>query len=163
MKITMELSAKSVGEAIKQLRQYEKHLDEKVDELCRRLAEEGVEAAKANVPVDTGWLQSGISVERVGDKDYLVVSAGKYAAFVEFGTGVVGQGSYAGELPSGYTYNDGQTPAAHDPMDPDAWFYYDAYGVRRRTKGHAAQPYMLDTAEYIRASVMEIAKEVFAA
>ena len=163
MKITVDLSTKSIGDAIKQLRQYEKTLDDKVDELCRRLAEEGVYAAKSNVPTDTGWLQSGISVEKIGDKHYLVVSSGKYAAFVEFGTGVVGQGSYAGELPNGYSYNEGATPSAHDPMDPDAWFYYDRYGVRRRTKGHVAQPYMLDTAEYVRASVMEIAKEVFAA
>lgn len=162
MNLSISLSEQSVDSAIRQLQRYLDSLEAKTDELCARLAEECADAARANAPVDTGWLQAGISVEKRGDASYEVVSEGEYAAFVEFGTGVVGQGTYPGELPAGYGYDERRTPSAHDPMDPEAWFYYDRYGVRRRTKGHAAQPYMLDSAEYARSLVAETAKEVFA-
>ena len=162
MRIEAFLSENSIGAAAEQLERYVESLESKVDELCARLAEEAAEAARANVPVDTGWLLSGISAEKKGEGRYEVVSEGEYAAFVEFGTGVVGSGTYPGELPAGYGYDERRTPEAHDPMDPEAWFYYDRYGARRRTKGHAAQPYMLDAAESARASLMETAREVFA-
>ena len=161
MNLYISLSERSVDDAIAQLKGYLESLEAKTDALCARVAEECADAARANVPVDTGWLLSGISVEKRGDADYEVVSEGEYAAFVEFGTGVVGQGTYPGELPAGYGYDERRTPEAHDPLDPEAWYYYDRYGERRRTKGHKAQPYMLDSAEYARASVMDAAREVF--
>lgn len=162
MNLSISLSERSVDDAIAQLNGYLESLEAKTDALCARVAEECADAARANVPVDTGWLLSGISVEKKGDASYEVVSEGEYAAFVEFGTGVVGlDDPYKGELPEGYKYNNGKKSKAHDPLDPEAWYYYDRYGVRKRTKGHKPQPYMLDSAEYARASVMDAAREVF--
>lgn len=161
MRIPLELSVDSVAAAVKQARAYGRSLDAKCDELARRLADIGVEIAKVTVRKDTGELESGIGSEKVADGKYLVVSEGDYAIFVEFGTGVVGQGTYPGELPAGYGYDERRTPAAHDPRDPTRWFYRDRDGFVRSTRGQTANAYMAASAEEMRQAVLRTAKEVF--
>lgn len=163
MKVSVELSAESVGAAIRQLETYADKLAAKSDELCERLAGIGVEAALANVRQDTGDLASGIRFEKVGDCEYLVISEGGYAAFVEFGTGVVGEGTYPGDLPGGWSYDERRTPAAHDEDDPTRWFYYDRDGNLRSTRGQTANAYMAASAEEMRQAILATAKEVFQA
>lgn len=161
MRIPLELSVDSVGSAVKQVNAYGKSLEAKCDELSKRLVELGVEVAKITVRKDTGELESGIGFEKRGEGEYLVVSEGDYAIFVEFGTGVVGQGTYPGELLSGYGYDERRTPAAHDPIDPTKWYYRDRDGVVRSTRGQTANAYMATSAEEMRQAVLRTAKEVF--
>jgi len=161
MRIPIGLSVDSVAAAIKQVNAYGNSLEAKCDELARRLVELGVEVAKIIVRKDTGDLESGIRFEKVGNGEYLVVSEGDYAIFVEFGTGVVGQGTYPGELPAGYTYDERRTPAAHDPIDPTRWYYRDRDGRIRSTRGQTANAYMATSAEEMRQAVLATAKEVF--
>ena len=161
MRILLELSVDSVAAAVKQVTAYGKSLEAKCDEFAERLAEHGVEVAKITVRKDTGELESGIRFEKVADGEYLVISEGDYAMFVEFGTGVVGQGTYPGKLPAGYGYDERRTPAAHDPIDPTKWYYRDRDGALRSTRGQTANAYMATSAEEMRQAVLRTAKEVF--
>lgn len=161
MIIPLDLSIDSANAAIAQLSAYAGSLEAKCDEFSRRLAESGVDVAKVVVRKDTGDLESGIGVEKAASGIYQVVSVGDYAMFVEFGTGVVGQGTYPGDLPDGYGYDERRTPAAHDSIDPTRWYYRDRDGVVRSTRGQTANAYMAESAEAMRHAVIDIAKEVF--
>lgn len=161
MRIPLELSVDSVAAAEKQVEAYGKSLEEKCDELARRLVELGVEVAKITVRKDTGDLESAIGFEKVGEGEYLVIVENDHAIFVEFGTGVVGQGTYPGKLIDGYGYDERRTPAAHDPIDPTKWYYRDREGRIRSTRGQTANAYMATSAEQMRQAVLKTAREVF--
>lgn len=163
MRLRVGLSAQSMRGAAVQVRGASSSLPARCAELCRRLGEVGVEAAVAHVRKDTGDLASGIRWERLADGSGIVVSEGPYAAFVEFGAGVVGQGTYPGDLPEGWGYDERRTPEAHDPADPSKWFYRDRYGRVRSTRGQTACGYMAAAAEEMRQAVDRIAKEVLGA
>lgn len=162
MRIPLELSARSVAEAVRAVDGYAGSLAPKCRTLCKRLAEAGVEAAVADVRKDTGELAAGIHVEEFGDSSYLVVSDGDHAAFVEFGTGVVGRGTYPGELPAEWGYDERRTPSAHDEKDPTRWYYRDREGAVRSTRGQTANAYMAGASDQMRARALAIAREVFA-
>lgn len=156
------LSADSIRKAKEQIEEYAASLPSMSEEFCRRLGEIGLDTALTHVKIDTNALAAGISVQRIGEADYLVVSVGGHAAFVEFGTGVVGAGTYEGELPADWDYDLRETPEAHDPDDPTAWYYYDDDGTLHKTRGQKAASYMAKSAEEMRQKVLEIAKEVYA-
>ena len=161
MMIPLDLSVGSAKAAAAKAEAYADSLEAKCDEFASKLVEVGVDVAKVTVRKDTGDLESGIGSERLGNGHYLVASVGDYAIFVEFGTGVVGQGTYPGELPEGYGYDERRTPAAHDPIDPTKWYYRDRDGIVRSTRGQTANAYMAQSAEGMRQAVLETAKEVF--
>lgn len=160
MRIAVSLSRESLREAAARVRGASASIEARCAELCRRLGEIGVEAAVARVRKDTGDLASGIRWEPLPDGSGLVVSEGPYAAFVEFGTGVVGQGTYPGELPDGWAYDQRRTPEAHDPEDPSKWFYRDRDGRVRSTRGQTACGYMAGAADEMRMAIDEVAREV---
>ena len=157
----MRLSESSVAQAAAKVRSYAESLEGKCSRLCEELAAIGVEAAVATVRKDTGALAGTIRYEQEGPSEFLVVCDGEYAAFVEFGTGVVGQGTYPGGLPASWGYDERRTPAAHDPDDPTRWFYRDADGNVRSTRGQTANAFMATAAEEMRQSVLSVAREVF--
>ena len=161
MNVELELSSAGVKSLIREVEAYRASLEAKCDELCRRLAEIGVQASAQAVRLDTGNLAASIRMEQEGECVYLVITDEDYAPFVEFGTGVVGQGTYEGVLPAGYGYDERRTPEAHDSEDPTRWFYYDWEGRRRSTRGQTADGFMLAGAEVMRQMVVRIAKEVF--
>lgn len=162
MKLQIGLSTDSVRNAITQLQNYRRSFEKKCNLLLMKLAEIGVEAAVAVVREDTGTLASSIHFERSGDSEYLVVADCEYAAFVEFGTGVVGEGTYNGQLPVGWGYNEQRTPAAHDRDDPTIWYYIDPEsGGVASTRGQTANGFMLAAGEEMRQSILRVAKEVF--
>lgn len=163
MRISVDLSERSCAQAAAAIRQRARTFESRLDELCRRLAEAGMDAAVRAVPVMTGDLRDSIRVERRGEAEYLVVAENGHAAFVEFGTGVVGEGTYRGELPGSWEYDQRRTPAAHDPLDPTKWYYRDpATGQVRATRGRRAAGYMLAASEEMRRQARRIAGEVFA-
>ena len=161
MRLRLELSEASAAQAAERLRRYAESLEGKCSRLCEELAAIGVDAAVATVRKDTGALAGTIRYEQVRPSEFLVVSDGEYAAFVEFGTGVVGQGTYPGDLPPSWGYDERRTPEAHDPLDPTRWFYRDADGNVRSTRGQTANAFMATAAEEMRQSVLTVAREVF--
>ena len=157
MRIKLSLDPKSIDDASKQLAAYRKSLDAKIDLLCERLAEQGMEVAKVTIRHDeSGELRNSFSVEKLGDAHYLVVNSAPYAVYVEFGTGVVGtKSNYWGVKPSWAGSPNG---------DKKGWVYYDEkQGRFRITDGQRAQAFMAHGAEAMRSMVVGIAKEVFAA
>lgn len=95
-----------------------------------------VTEAQAIAPVDTGELKESIhtaSVQPVGTKvSGTVVASAEHAAFIEFGTGLRGEGTYPGDLPAGWVY--------------------DHNG--RGWQGHPAQPYMRPAIETARPEII---------
>jgi len=161
-RVSVSLGASGIRRIRAEVESLRRNLPAIADEICRRLGEVGVATAVEVVPVDTGQLAGSIGLLRRGPRDYLVVADGEYAAFVEFGTGVVGSGTYPGELPDGWRYDVRWSPWAHDVDDPSAWYYVDQDGVRHKTRGQQASGFMASAAEEMRRKAVAIAREVVA-
>lgn len=161
MKLSAGLSVSEIRAMREQVERYAGGLQAKADELCRRLAEIGVEASIAAIDHDeSGELRSSIRWERRGEREYLVVADCDYAVYVEFGTGVVGAaGSYPGERPDWA----GAPGSRSKHVNPDgSWVYYDEKQERWRiTSGQVPQGFMSQGAVAVRQAVVSIAKEVF--
>lgn len=137
---------------------------QRCDEYCRRLAEIGAEAARAAAPEDSGELRSSIEARRNADGSWEVSTDCWYADFVEFGTGVVGEGTYPDRKRltwAGWSYDQRRTPEAHDPEEPEFWYWVDDDGRRHRTSGYPARPFMLPGALAMRETKKQLAREVF--
>ena len=111
---------KSIQAAVKALRDYENSLEYKCRLLAETLAEKGVEIARVQIAdldaIFTSELLQSIHSEYIGSVKgggvWAVVAGTDHAAFVEFGTGVVGkQSPYKGNLPEGvdWQYASGKT------------------------------------------------------
>lgn len=177
--ISFNLSAKSVRDAIKALEDYKKDLADKCNLLSEKLAEKGVEIAKSEIvsldAVFTSELLESIHSESKGSGVWAVIAGTTHCAFVEFGTGQVGQTSpYPYDFPEGVTwaYNTGKTirQAMQDIVIHGSTFvkageYYWTYigkdGKLHITKGMPARPYMHNTANELRDLIVETAREVF--
>lgn len=177
--ITFNLSVSSVRAAIKDLEDYKKDLANKCNMLSQRLAEKGVEIAKAEIvdldAVFTSELLNSIHSEDKGDGVWAVVAGTDHALFVEFGTGQVGQQSpYPYGFPDGisWSYNTGKTirQALNDIVIHGSTFvkageYYWSYvgkdGKIHITKGMPSRPFMYNTANELRDKIVETAREVF--
>lgn len=177
--IKFSLSEKSIRQAINALEAYKKELKDKCNLLCRRLAEKGVEIARAEIvnldAVFTSELLDSIHSEDKGNGIWAVVAGTDHALFVEFGTGQVGQRSpYPYEFPEGisWSYNTSKTirQALNDIVIHGSTFvktgeYYWTYigkdGKAHITKGMPSRPFMYNTANELRDKIVETAREVF--
>lgn len=160
----IDLSERSIRAAQRWIESYAASLDERLDGVCREVADEGASSAKEHAPVLHGGLEASVHVQKGAKRGYEVVAdvtdgnGHSYAPFVEFGTGVAGSGTYPGKLPAGYSYDSGQSPWAHEG---DGWWYWseDAHEYVF-TEGHAAQPFMLPAADDMRAAVPKVGKRL---
>ena len=157
-KITIQLSEESINAAIKELDKYKKELSQKATILVQKLVEAGVEIAKQEVltlgAFDSGELASSLDGMMYTDGAHGIIFTNcGHAAFVEFGTGVVGAGSPHPTMPWAYDVNQ---------RGEKGWVYYDEkQGRFRWTKGMPSRPYMYNTARQIEEKVVEIARDVF--
>lgn len=159
------LNPKSIDAAIKQLEEYQKGIDEKMEQLVRLLTTLGLEKARDLVPVDTGVAQASIigyvdEAEGVG-----IIRAGGYCKYIEFGTGVRGKNS---QHPSPeylaimrWAYNSGATIFTTKD-GREGWYYPADDGTWKFTEGMPSRPFMYETAQYLRKEANRLAKEVFA-
>lgn len=158
--IEISLTQSSIRDAIRELENYKREINFKLEEFIRRLAEEGVVVAKQQImafpAVDSGELLNSIEFEK-GDVisdgvTYYVYTGCDYAKFVEFGTGIVGSEN-PHPNPSGWEYdsrNHGES----------GWLY-PKDGEIHWTKGMPAKPFMYNTTMDLYTKVHKIAKEVF--
>lgn len=166
-KFRAKLTSKSLRQLIKDLQAYKDSMEVRCDEFCRRLAELGLETAVSIVPVETGTLKSNLGLVRQGERDYLVVADDEVAAFVEFGTGVVGENDpypdpeVLSEASWEYRFGEKNNPAAHDPNDMGYWYWLGDSGSWIRWNGRKPAAFMLGAAGTMRANVAKVAKEVF--
>lgn len=159
----------SIDKALDDLKNWRQDFDKKCDLFVQKLAEKGVEIAQAKVleynAVFNGELFDSLHVEKRKRGVYAIVSDSDHTAFVEFGTGQVGQSQpYPYPYPDGvsWEYNMGATIfEIHDGQY--GWYYPLDDGTWRFTQGMPARPFMFETANELQvASTIEsVAKEVF--
>lgn len=157
--IRFTLDEKDINRAIREVEQFKKEFLEKCNRLVEALTDEGVKIAKIKVAeldaVYTGELMNSIEGYYSPTYNVGIIKAGAYyAAYVEFGTGVVGKQS-PHPTPNGWQYDVN----AHGD---EGWVYYDdESGKFRWTKGFKSRPFMYNTARQLEKDCMKIAKEVF--
>lgn len=169
--ITLELSEKSIQNAIRELRAYQNSLTYKCQLLAEKLAEKGVEIARVQVAdldaIFTSELISSIHAEYQGSMKnggiWAVIAGTDHAMFVEFGTGTVGERSpYKGELPEGVSWKYATGKTIRQLSDGRyGWFYPADDGNWYFTEGMPSRPFMYLTANELRQIVTKTAKEVF--
>ena len=117
--------ASSINKSINILGGTADDIKKAIYEEVERLCQIGEDTAKAKVHVKTGALKNSIkhSVKQQKTKVHGVVSAGTdHAMFQEFGTGIIGEGTYPGDL-EGWVYDyKGQNWQGHKSNH----FMYDA-------------------------------------
>ena len=169
--IHMDLSVKSVRNAIKELKKYESDLTYKCQLLAEKLAEKGVEIARVQLAdldaVFKGELISSIHAEYKTSKDgggvWAVVAGTDHALMVEYGTGYEGKRNpYKGKLPDGVTWEYATGKTIHQLSDGRyGWFYPADNGKWYFTEGMPSRPYMYNTANELKEILVETAREVF--
>ncbi len=167
--INVKLDPQGVADAINEIRQYQKDVENKVRLLLQRLTDLGAEIARIKI-VSMGAYYSGELLSGVDGYYSPTLNVGfvrvtsDHVAFVEFGTGVVGQnnphknGEYLAKAawqyatgPKIFTTKDGKV----------GWIYPTKDGGFRFTEGMKARPFMYETALELQRNFPSIAKAVF--
>lgn len=158
--IRVELSSKSIGDAIKELHRYSAWVQDKENELRSRLAMLGATVASIQFSRAIYNGSNDISV-RVDDTGSVAViyAEGESVAFIEFGSGKkYGYGHpQAGEFGLGPgTWSDGDQGKGHWD-DERGWWYGDS----QHSYGNPPAMAMYSAVKEITENVTRIAKEVF--
>ena len=157
--IKFKLNERDIDRAIKEVRKFKKEFLEKCNRLVEELTDYGVEVAKIKVAqldaVYTGELMNSIEGYFSPTYGVGIIKAGAYyAAYVEFGTGVVGSQS-PHPNPNGWQYDVNQ-------HGDEGWIYYDDdSGQFRWTRGFKSRPFMYETARQLEKDCKKISEEVF--
>ena len=157
--IRFKLSLREIDRAIKEVEKFKQEFLEKCNRLIEALTDEGVEIAKVEVAaldaVYTGELMNSIEGYYSPTYNVGIIKAGAYyAAYVEFGTGVVGKGSPHPD-PQGWQYD------VNDHGD-SGWVYYDDdSGGFKWTRGFKSRPFMYNTARQLEKECKRISEGVF--
>lgn len=168
MKITVDLSPKSIANAAKALEDYAKSLDNKTSALVDSIGEKGVEIARFNYEgnegkshVDTGATLNSIEYEKRNEKSG-AVTVGGAAVWIEFGTGVTRNGA-AGSYVHEKAAELGMSPIGcygKGHGSEEGWFYPTPDGYKW-TFGIKSNPFMYQTSQDLRRNLVAIAQEVF--
>lgn len=168
--INVKLSPEGVADAINELLEYQKDVERKVRLLVQRLTDFGANVARVKIvgmgAYDTGDLLSGVDgyYSPTLNAGFVRVTS-DHVAFVEFGTGVKGQGTYTNSEylakaawqyavgPKIFTTKDGKV----------GWIYPTKDGGFRFTEGMVGRPFMYETALELERNYSKIAMEVFSA
>lgn len=159
MDVTIDpFDVSSVMSALQRIDYIRKRLQPAMERLINQMAEKGVEIAKAELiffddpAYDTGYLSESIhSIPYSGDAAYVATDC-YYAAYVEFGTGSVGQSSAIN--PEGRnigTYTQGGWVYYNEQIDKFVW-----------TMGMAARPFMYHTFKDLIAEVEAVGGQIIA-
>lgn len=178
MKKTLEINlfdgGKSLREAIKQIEDYRNDLPRKCQEICRRLAEEGVKVANSALSEgkEEGYTPSTkVSYEIDANGKVIrakIIASGPYILFLEFGSGIrysdtknpkaaemgYGPGTYPSNAPQ-------QNPPYDNWESPTGWYYYGDDGKVHHTYGVRAKMPMYRASVEIIKNVDKVVREVF--
>lgn len=158
-KTVVRFSLDEIDRAIQDIKKFKREFLNKCNQLVKALTDEGAEIARVKVveldAVYTGELMNSIEGYYSPTTHIGIIKAGtKYAAYVEFGTGVVGSQSPHPNT-AGWQYD------VNNHGD-EGWVYYDDdSGKFRWTKGFKSRPFMYNTARQLEKECVRIAKEVF--
>lgn len=164
----IDLSTKGITELQKGLKEYDKWLKKKTNELCRRLARLGVDRARVYFAES---LYDGINDAKVHsekrENGYAVVADGNTVLFIEFGAGV----HYPDDHPEGA--ENGMIHGTFGEQGKnDYWFYTGqpgnaggelAYGHKNTTitHGNPANMPMWKAMKDVGLELEEVVREVF--
>ena len=170
--IKVPLTAKGIDNLIKEIKSYQKWLEEKTKEFVKALGDEGVEVAKVRFQSAEydGTNDVSVNVEDRGENKVAVVAAGGAVLFIEFGSGVVYpdnhpeaaengmiRGEYGhklGRRESGWRYKG--DPGTHGEVITEG-----KHAGEVHTYGNPANMCMYLTARELEQRFEEIAKKVY--
>lgn len=161
-KISFGLSTREIKAAKKQLRDYQKEITQKCEELVHRLADEGVILAKVKLTqfpaIDSGELLNSIMDEPgavlTNGARWIIYTGCEYAAFVEWGFGLRGeQNPHPDPSLANWKYD------IHGHGTAGWWYYKN--GEWHWSGGQPSKPFMFETGRDLRNLVPKLAKEVF--
>lgn len=168
--ITVNLNESgSVKKAIKDLNKYKKKLEKNTSLLVQKLTDMGAKLVSVKI-VSMGAYYSGQLLSGVTGYYSPTLNAGfvkvasDHVAFVEFGTGIVGQnsphknGEYLAK--AAWSYASG-TKIFTTKNGKVGWIYPTDNGEFRFTEGMKSRPFMYETALELERKFPKIAKEVF--
>ena len=167
--IAVKLDPQGVADAIKEIRQYQKDVENKVRLLIQRLTDLGAEIARIKI-VSMGAYYSGELLSGVDGYYSPTLNVGfvrvtsDHVAFVEFGTGVVGQNNphKNGEYLSIAAWQYAVGPKIFTTKDGRVgWIYPTDDGGFRFTEGMKSRPFMYETALELQKNFPNIVKAVF--
>ncbi len=149
----IDLSAAGIRELKSGLKEYDRWLKKKSEELCKRLAEMGAQKAEINFSAAyyDGNEDHAITVEP-RDGGYAVIASGSTVLFVEFGSGLIGYGH-----PEPHGMGPGTYPGKGHWDDPDGWWY--AHG--KKSHGNPPNMPMYNTVKELEQELARVVKEVF--
>ena len=158
MKFTIGIGGDGALEALRYVEERQKWIEERTQELVRRLAERGASLAKVSFSEATydGNNDVSVSVEERGDNAMAVVAVGNAVLFIEFGSGLIGYGhpEVKGYGPSTYS----MSPEGKQHWDdPKGWYY--AHG--KKSHGNPPSASMYNARKQLAEEYASIAREVF--
>lgn len=170
--IEFSLSAKSINQAIKDLKAWDKWVEKKSKRLLEELADRGIEVMSHNFyqAVYDGTNDVKCQVKEKGDHYTTLIATGNAVLFIEFGTGVKYPDNHP-EKPEGLVgrgeYGKGKG------KNPEGWRYVGepgTNGVRSKTAkkksvihtyGNPANQCVYQTIQQLKDEFEEIARRVF--
>lgn len=152
--IVLDLSSESCADAIEYLKRYQKEIKPKMEEVCKRLAEIGLQEALAHLVKDGGNTNAKIFTVPI-EGGYKIVMEGKDVYFIEFGTGSDVDAHYENTSVPVFS---GSWSMEHSQMYARQGFWW--YGGEIYTGTPAYMP-MYYAGKKIRDEIPRIAKEVF--
>jgi hypothetical protein len=159
--IKMNLSTKSIDQAIKELKAFRNSLESKKEQLLEELANIGVKEASVRftTAMYDGVNDSSVTLETISN-GYCIKAEGKAVAFIEFGAGVYHNPGepYPNPRPSGIV-GIGEYGKGHGKRQ--AWGFKDDGGELVITHGNPAAMPMWYASEEMRSKILKIAREVF--
>lgn len=149
-KIQMKLTTRSIEDAIREVKEYKRELNDRVKALIKELVDKGVEIAKAQVrdlgAVYTGQLEESITGFFDEETGLGIIRTDcPYAIYVEFGTGVVGERNPHPEPIEGWQYD------VNEHGDKGWWYFNERDQKWHWTKGMVSRPFMYNTLQLLRA------------
>lgn len=169
-KKVISFSLGEIDKAIRELKQYQRDFQKKVDTYRKRIAEEMAAVVSLNFgsavmdDVINGTPRRPEVTVSVGERGDIsvVVANGEDAVWCEFGAGVYHNGS-AGSSPNPYGQELGFTIGSYGKGHgkQTAWGYYDEDGQLVITRGTPASMPMYNAVQEVTKRAIEIAREVF--
>lgn len=165
---------KSIQDCIKQIEAYRDDLPGKCQEICRRLAEEGVMVANTainSVPIGkTITLTTDINPSKMGCQAIMKMTGRETrtedgriffsALAIEFGSGIR-YNPTANPKSSEFGMGVGTFPGQTHAENPDGWWYLGSDGEWHHSYGVKASMPLYSASEEIRQKADAIIKEVF--
>ena len=170
-KIKIQLSESSINDAIKQIEEYKRDLESKVQTFVTRLTEQGLSVTNTiiqaipdetarDIYADVTPIQGSGNVYRA-----TVYVSGTQVLFIEFSAGIMFGTNQFGVMPNnpsyGSGYGMGTYPGKGHWDDPRGWWFKDDSDEWVHTYGTKAHAPMYHADQEMRLVLTDVAKAVF--